>query len=97
MMDQKAIVGNVITAVIVAAVLGFFGWMMGVFEAGSTALTEKQIKAVIKQVMITDKGKTYAATLASIDGSLIAIDTRLGVIEGDIDSIEDAVFELARE
>ena len=72
---------NVVTAVVTAGILGVIGWGMGVFEAGSTALDEAQIEAVITKVMVTDAGETYAATLSEINLSLASIDTNIGAIK----------------
>lgn len=94
---DKAIQTNVITAIVTAGILGTLGWAGGVFEAGSTALDEQQIETVIKRVMITDKGQTYAASLASIDGSLIGILATQEAIKEDIDDLETAVGSLASE
>jgi len=96
-MDQKAIQTNLITAIATAAVLGVLGWGAGVFSAGSIALDEAQIEAVIRRVMVTDSGKTYAASLASIDGSLIGILATQKAILEDIDDLENAVTALASE
>jgi len=93
----KAIQTNVITAVITAVALGILGWAAGVFEAGAEALDEQQIENVINRVLITDKGITYAATLASIDGSLIGILATQEAIKEDIDDLENAVTILASE
>ena len=96
-MESKAIIGNVLTAVITAAVLGVSAWIMGVFEAGTAALDEAQIKAVVKEVLIRENGDTYGSSLVSIDGSLIAIDTNILAIKEDIDDLESAVRALASE
>ena len=96
-MDQKAMTTNVLTAVVTAAVLGVLGWAAGVFEAGSDALNEQQIEAVIKRVMVTDAGITYAASLAGINLSIASIDTNIGAIKEDINDLERAVGALASE
>lgn len=90
-MSQKAIISNVATAVITAAVMGVAAWAMGVFNAGSAALDEAQIEAVIERVLIRDNGATYAASLAGIDVSLAEINTHIGAIKEDIDDLEDSV------
>jgi len=94
-MDQKAIIGSVITAVVTAAVLGIFAWILGVFSAGTDALDKEQIKQVLAEVLVTDAGKTYAQTLSEVNGTLIAIDTKVEIVMGDIDKLEIAVRELA--
>jgi hypothetical protein len=96
-MDQKALISNVVTAVVTAGVLGVIGWAMGVFSAGSDALNEAQIKAVVEEVLIRDTGATYAASLASIDVSIGQINTSIGAIKEDIDDLEDSVGILAAE
>jgi hypothetical protein len=96
-MDRKALTTNVITAVATAAVLGVVGWAGGVFSAGSTALDEAQIEAVIKRTLIRDTGTTYAASLASIDISLASINTGIEAIKEDIDDLEDSVALLVAE
>jgi len=96
-MDQKALISNVITAVVTAGILGVLASAGGVFSAGSDALDEAQIKSVIEEVLIRDTGATYAASLASIDISLATINTSLGAIKDDIDDLEDSVAILVAE
>ena len=96
-MDQKALISNVVTAVVTAVVLGIAGWALGVFNAGSAALDEAQIETVIKRVMVLDDNQTYAAALTSINIHLGSIDTSLGHIQGDIRRIDGAVAALAAE
>jgi hypothetical protein len=96
-MEPKALTSNVITAVVTAGVLGVAGWALGVFSAGSNALEEEQIKAVIKEVLVRDNGATYAASLAGIDLSLASITTSIGAIKEDIDDLEGNVAILAAE
>jgi len=96
-MDQKTLISNVVTAVVTAVVLGTFGWASGVFSAGQDALTEQQIKDVIKQVLILDSGDTYAATLDSIDKAVGEINVSIGAIKEDIDDLEDSMAILAAE
>ncbi|MGI9293428.1 MAG: hypothetical protein ACR2PS_05545 [Pseudomonadales bacterium] len=94
---MNQITGNVITAVITAIVLGVIGWAVGIFEAGSDALTEQQIETVIEREMVTDAGTTYAATLNQINLSLASMDSSLDAIKEDIDDLENAVSALAAE
>jgi len=94
-MDQKALTSNIVTAVVTASVLGILGWASGVFSAGQDALTEQQIKDVIKQVLILDSGDTYAATLDSIDKAVGEINVSIGAIKEDIDDLEDSIAILA--
>ena len=95
--EISPLVGNVVTALVTAAILGIAGWAMGVFNAGSDALDEAQIEAVIKRVLVLDNGDTYAATLNSIDKSVGEINISIGHIQGDIQRIDGAVAALAAE
>lgn len=96
-MDQKVLISNVVTAVVTAGVLGVLAWAGGIFSAGSDALDEAQIEAVIERVLIRDNGATYAASLAGIDLSVAQINTSIGAIKEDIDDLEDSVSILAAE
>jgi len=96
-MDSKAIQTNLLTAIATAAVLGVLGWAGGVFSAGSTALDEAQIEAVIKRVLILDSGDTYAATLTEINLTLASMDATLIAFRDDINDLETAVGALAAE
>jgi branched-subunit amino acid permease len=96
-MDQKTIISNVVTAVVTAGVLGVIAWAGGVFSAGSTALDEAQIEAVVGKILVRDTGATYGASLASIDISLATINTSIGSIKDDIDDLEDSVSILVAE
>jgi hypothetical protein len=96
-MDLKAIQGNVITAIGVAVVMGIIGTVMGVFNAGTAALDEAQIEVVIKRVLVRENGDTYGASLVSIDGTLIAINTNIITIKDDIKDLQSAVRALATE
>ena len=96
-MESKMLMTNVITAVVTALVLGLGGWMFGVFEAGSAAINDAQIEAVIKRVLVLDNGDSYATTLDSIDKSVGEINVSIGHIQGDIQRIDGAVAALAAE
>lgn len=96
-MDQKALISNVVTAVATAAVLGVIGWAGGIFSAGSDALDEAQIEAVIKRTLILDNGDTYAKSLDSIDKAVGEINVSIGAIKEDIDDLEDSVGILVAE
>jgi len=96
-METKTIISNVVTAILTATVLGVAASIMGVFEAGSTALDEAQIEAVIKRVMVLDNGDTYAATLSSVNIRLGSIDTNIGTIKEDINDLELSMRDLASE
>lgn len=95
-MDNKAIIGNVATAVITAAVLGVLGFFMGIFERGAAAINEDQIELVVRQIMVTDAGKTYAARLAELDGEIIGLETRVEIVSEDVNELEVAIRTLAQ-
>jgi threonine dehydrogenase-like Zn-dependent dehydrogenase len=94
---DKAIQTNVITAVVTAGVLGILGWAGGVFEAGSTALDEQQIEAVIKRVLVMDSGQTFAQALNSLNNTSIALNTTVTELTKEVDDLEVAVLALAAE
>ena len=95
-MDKKTLIATAAATVVTLLVTMLVGWMAGVFERGSAALTEDQIEDVLREVLVTDSGKTYAQTLAEVNGTLIAIDTKVEIIQGDVDKLERAVRELAQ-
>ena len=95
MSQMNPAVSNVLTAVATAAILGIIGFFGGVFEKGAQAINEDQIETVIQRVLITDTGKTYAATLVEINGSLGVISSQIGELKDDVNDLEDAVLELA--
>jgi hypothetical protein len=97
MAETNPIVGNVVTAVIVTVILGVGGWVLGVFEKGSDAATKEVIRAVLVEEMKTDAGITYAARISEIDGSIISMETRVGILQTDLDALEENVFDLASE
>jgi len=97
MSEHKVMIGNVVTAVITAGIIGVLGWTLGVFNAGSDALTEAEIKRVMAETLILDDGLTYAATLDSIDKSVGEINVSLGFIKDDIEDLEDSVAILVAE
>jgi len=96
-MDRKTIIGNAITAVVTAVVMGVLASVLGILNAGNIALDEAQIEKVINRIMILDDGESYGATLSSINIHLGSIDTSLGHIQGDIQRIDSAVGALATE
>jgi len=77
-MDKKTITAVAISAAVTLLVSVFLGYFIGVFERGSDALSEDQIKKVLAVVLVTDEGKTYAQTLSSINTRLTAIETNQG-------------------
>ena len=93
---QRTVVTGVVTAVATALVMAVIGFFAGVFERGTEAISEDQIEEVMRRVMVTDAGKSYAQTLSEVNGNLIAIDTKVEIIQGDVDKLERAVRELAQ-
>ena len=91
------LVGNVVTAVATAAILAIGGWIFGVFEKGSDAANKEVIRAVLVEEMKTDAGITYAARISEIDGQLVGMETRVGILQTDLDDLEQNVFDLAGE
>ena len=96
-METKALVASVITALVTAIALGILGFFMGVFERGTKAMSEDQIEAVIERVLVTDTGATHAAALSRVNGTLIEINTKVGIIQTDVDKLESAMRELASQ
>jgi len=95
MMDKKTLIATASATVVTLVVTMLVGYVAGVFERGSDALTEDQIEKVLERVLVTDAGKTYAATLSEVNGTLISIDTKVGIIQGDVDKLERALRELS--
>ena len=88
---------NVATAVVTAVVLGIGGWALGVFNAGSTALSEDEIERVVNKIMVTAAGKPIKARIAEVDGQLIGFETRIGIAEKDVEDLERSVLDLSGE
>jgi len=89
-MDRKTIIATVVTFA-VTAVLGLvFAAIGGVFdeeieqhERGATALTEDQIKEVLREVMVADidgETLTYGQAFSKIDSRLRSIEGALTVL-----------------
>jgi hypothetical protein len=95
MEKMNPIVSNVITAVATAIVLGIGGWFLGVFEKGSDAAAKELVREVLQEEMKTDAGKTYAARISEIDGTLIGMETRVDILQVDLNDLEGAVMDLA--
>ena len=94
---DKALVNNVLTAVVTAGVLGALGFFMGVFEKGAQAMNEDQITAVIEEVLIMDSGKTYKARMAELNIEMATAEARQAIIRSDLDDLEDTLFELVSD
>lgn len=97
MVDQKAIISNVIVALATASVMGLFAWVGGVFEKGQAAIDKEQIRAVLQEELTTDAGQTYGAALTQIGLDVNTVSTRVQELKDDVDDLEDAVLSLASE
>lgn len=94
-MEPKAIVSNVVTAVVTAGVLGLFAWGAGVFNAGSDAIDKELIRAVLQEELQTDAGVTYGAALNQIGLDINTVTTRIMELKEDVNDLEDTVLDLA--
>jgi hypothetical protein len=94
---MNQIASNVLTAVVTAAILGVGAGLMGVFEKGAIAINDDQIEEVVNRVMVTAAGTTVKARIAEVDGVLINLETRAGILEDDVEDLEDAVMILASD
>ncbi len=92
---MNGMTSNVLTAVVTAVILGVLGFFMGVFERGATAMSEDQIEAVIKKVMVMDNGDTYAQALVKSNEILIRLDTNVKALMLDVGDLEASVLDLA--
>lgn len=84
-MDKKTITAVAMSAAVTLLVSAFLAYFIGVFERGSEAISEDQIKAVVKEVLITDEEKTYAQTLSEINDRLTAIETSQGYMQRSLE------------
>lgn len=89
-MDKKTITAVAGSAAVTLLVSAFLGYFIGVFERGTDALTNDQIKAVVKEALITDEEKTYAQTL-------VEINNRLTTMEANQTSMQSALSILIAE
>lgn len=96
-MKLEGMAGNVITAVVTAVVLGVGGTMLGVFEKGSEAISKDQIRDVLKEEMQTDAGVTYGAALSQIGLDINTVSTQVGILQTDVNDLEQSVMILASE
>jgi hypothetical protein len=88
--DKKTITAVAGSAAVTLLVSAFLGYFIGVFERGTDALTNDQIKAVVKEALITDEEKTYAQTL-------VEINNRLTTMEANQTSMQSALSILIAE
>ena len=89
MMDRKTIITVASSAAITLLATTVVGSFIGVFERGSDALTEDQIKSVLEVYLVTDEGKTYAQTLAETNLRLTAIETNLTGMQRALDILTE--------
>lgn len=94
-MATKEVVGNVITAVATAAVMGVVMWFVGVFNAGTTAADEALIEKVVNEMLMTETGANVKARINAVDGKLIGLETRAEALETEVNELERDVFCLA--
>ena len=94
---NRAMLQNVITAVITAAVLGALGFAMGVFEKGAEAINEDQIEAVINRVLVMDSGKTYKGRLSELNIEIATMETRVSILKVDVDDLEATILDLVTD
>lgn len=94
-MDQKAIVSNVVTAVVTAVVLGVGGYFLGVFEKGTQAQDKELIRQVLEETMKTDSGQTYGQALSKIGLDVNTVSTRVEALTTEVNQLENAVYTLA--
>jgi len=94
-MKLEGVAGNVVTAVVTAAVLGVFAWLGGVFEAGTDALDKEQIRTVLKEELKTDSGQTYGAALSQIGLDVNTVSTQVEMLQTDVSDLEQSVLDLA--
>ena len=92
---MNPVVSNVLTAVATAVVMGGLAWIGGVFSAGSAAIDKEQIRSVIQEELKTDAGLTYSARLQEVGGEILVLETKVTVLEDDINDLEDIAFDLA--
>jgi hypothetical protein len=87
MVDNKAIIASGVTLVATLLLTALVGSFVGVFERGSDALSEDQIKKVLKDALVTDSGDTYGAALVNINNKLIVVETKLTAMERALEAL----------
>lgn len=88
-MDRKTVIAIALSAIITLLATTVVGSLIGVFERGSDALTEDQIKAVLEEVLVTDEEKTYAQTLAEINVRLASIEANQNGMQRALDILTE--------
>jgi hypothetical protein len=91
------IVDKALTVAVTTVVVGVLGFFGGLFEKGATAISEDQIEIVVGRMLTTDAGKTYAARISELDGEVLVLETRVGIVVEDLNSLEFAVGTLVRD
>jgi len=76
-MDAKTIWATIIGAAVTLLATTVVAALLGVFKAGSDALTEDQIKEVMTEVLVTPEGVSFGAEISNINTRLTAIETTL--------------------
>ena len=84
--DRNAILTGAV-ALVVGAVITY---LLTLVSAGSAAMDEKQIKAVVEKMMVTPGGETYGAVLETVGRDI-------STIKADINGINRAVTILAED
>ena len=85
-MDKKTIISAILGAVITGIVMIALASFAGVFQAGSNALTEAQIKAVLKETLVTTisgEEKSYGEALSLINERQIVMEQALIALTED--------------
>jgi len=68
--DKKTLITTIASVTVTLLVTAIVGSLLGVFQRGSDALTEDQIKAVLKETQVTvidGETKTYGEALSLIN------------------------------
>ena len=77
-MDIKTLVATASGAAVTLVVGLIIGGLLGVFNAGSDALTEEQIKKVMSEILVTPQGNSFGAEIDEINRRLTVMETTLG-------------------
>ena len=85
-MDKKTIISAILGAIITGIVMIALASFAGVFQAGSDALTEAQIKVVLKETLVTTingETKTFSEALSLINERQIKMEQALIALTED--------------
>lgn len=80
-MDKKTLIAVAAGAVVTLLVTTIIGSLLGVFARGSEALTEDQIKAVIKETLVTADNRSYGEVLVDLNNRSIVMETKMESME----------------